>query len=41
MSVMKLIHRPLSDEDLRKLLGSDLRILKYSEPPRSETCTSS
>ena len=28
---MKLIHRPLSDEDLRKLLGSDLRILKYSE----------
>jgi hypothetical protein len=31
MSVMKLIHRPLSDEDLRKLLGSDLRILKYSE----------
>jgi len=31
MSVMKLIHRPLSDEDLRKLMGSDLRILKYSE----------
>jgi hypothetical protein len=28
---MKLIHRPLSDADLRNLLGNDLKILKYSE----------
>ena len=30
-SIMRLIHRPLSDADLRNLLGNDLKILKYSE----------
>jgi len=31
MSVLKLIHRSLSDSDLRKLLGTDLKIVKYSD----------
>ena len=31
MRVMKLLHRPLSDDDLRKLLGSDLKIVKYGD----------
>ena len=31
MSVLKLIHRSLSDTDLRKLLGTDLKIVKYSD----------
>ena len=31
MRVMKLLHRPLSDDDLRKLLGSDLKIVQYGD----------
>ena len=31
MSVLKLIHKPLSDGDLRRLLGYDLKILTYPQ----------
>ena len=31
MSVLKLIHRALSDGDLHAILGSDLKIIKYSQ----------
>ena len=31
MSVLKLIHKSLSDADLRHLLGNDFKILKYSQ----------
>jgi len=31
MSVLRLIHHPLSDDDLRKLLGPKLKIVKYSQ----------
>ena len=30
MSVLSLIHKPLSDDDLRRILGSSLKIVKYS-----------
>ena len=30
-SILKIINKALSDEDLRKILGSDLKILKYSD----------
>ena len=36
-SVLSLIHKPLSDADLRNLLGSDLKILKYSELATTKT----
>ena len=29
--LLKLIHKPLSDDDLRRVLGDDLKILKYSD----------
>ena len=31
MSIVKLIHKPLSDADIRKILGHDTKIIKYSE----------
>ena len=31
MSVLKLIHKPLSDDDLRHILGEDIKIIKYSQ----------
>ena len=31
MSVRKLIHKALSDSDIRTILGADTKILKYSE----------
>ena len=31
MSLLRLIHHPLSDDDLRKLLGPKLKIVKYSQ----------
>ena len=31
MSVLRLIHRPLSDDDLRHILGSGIKIIKYSQ----------
>ena len=37
MSVLKLIHRSLSDSDLRKLLGTDLKIcLLYTSDAADE-----
>ena len=30
-SILKIVHKALSDEDLRKILGNDLKILKYSD----------
>jgi hypothetical protein len=30
MSVLSLIHKPLSDDDLRRILGARLKIVKYS-----------
>ena len=29
--LLKLVHKPLSDDDLRRVLGDDLKILKYSD----------
>ena len=29
--LLKLVHKPLSDEDLRRVLGDDLKIVKYSD----------
>ena len=31
MSIVKLIHKALSDSDIRKILGHDTKIIKYSE----------
>ena len=31
MSIIKLIHKALSDSDIRKILGHDTKIIKYSE----------
>ena len=31
MSIIKLIHRALSDTDIRHILGHDTKIIKYSE----------
>ena len=31
MSSIKLIHEALSDSDIRKILGHDTKIIKYSE----------
>ena len=31
MSIAKLIHKALSDSDIRKILGHDTKIIKYSE----------
>ena len=31
MYILKLINKPLSDADLAKILGSDVKIIKYSE----------
>ena len=31
MSVLRLIHRPLSDDDIRTLLGSGVKIIKYGD----------
>ena len=31
MSVLRLIHRPLSDDDLRHILGNDIKIIKYAQ----------
>ena len=31
MSALRLIHRPLSDEDLRRILGSGVKIIKYGQ----------
>ena len=30
-SVLKLIHKPLSDADLRRILGNDIKIVVYSQ----------
>ena len=30
MSIVKLIHKALSDKDIRKILGHDTKIVKYS-----------
>ena len=37
MSVLRLIHHPLSDDDLRELLGPKLKIVKYSHLTASPT----
>ena len=29
--LLKLVHKPLSDDDLRRVLGEDLKIIKYSD----------
>lgn len=31
MSIYKMVHKPLSDADLRKILGNDTKIIEYSE----------
>ena len=31
MSIIKLIHKALSDSDIRRILGQDTKIIKYSE----------
>ena len=31
MSIVKLIHRALSDSDIRRILGHDTKVIKYSE----------
>ena len=31
MSLIKLIHKALSDSDIRKILGHETKIIKYSE----------
>ena len=31
MSILKLVHRALSDSDLRRILGAGTKIIKYSE----------
>ena len=31
MEILRLIHKPLSDADIRKILGTDTKIIKYSE----------
>ena len=31
MSIVKLIHKPLSDTDIRRILGEDTKVIKYSE----------
>ena len=31
MSIVKLIHKALSDSDIRKILAHDTKIIKYSE----------
>jgi len=31
MTIAKMIHRALSDSDLRRILGRDMKIIKYSE----------
>ena len=31
MSIIKLIHKALSDTDIRKILGQDTKIIKYAE----------
>ena len=31
MSILKLVHRALSDSDLRRILGRETKIIKYSE----------
>ena len=31
MSLLKLIHKALSDSDIRKILGHTTKIIKYSE----------
>jgi hypothetical protein len=31
MSVLKLIHKPLSDLDLQHILGNDIKIIKYAD----------
>ena len=31
MSIIKLIHKALSDSDIRRILGHDTKIIKYSE----------
>ena len=31
MSIVKLIHKALSDSDIRKILGHDTKIIKYSD----------
>ena len=31
MEIARLINKPLSDADIRKILGSDTKIIKYSE----------
>ena len=34
MSIVKLIHKALSDSDIRKILGHETKIIKYSELAR-------
>ena len=36
-NIMKIIHQPLSDDNLRKVLGKDTKIIKYSELAKYET----
>ena len=31
MSIIKLVHRALSNSDIRRILGHDTKIIKYSE----------
>ena len=31
MEITRLIHKPLSDADIQKILGPDAKIIKYSE----------
>ena len=31
MSIVKLIHKALSDTDIRRILGNDTKVIKYSE----------
>ena len=31
MSIIKLIHKALSDSDIRQILGQDTKVIKYSE----------
>ena len=31
MSIVKLIHKALSDTDIRRILGNGTKVIKYSE----------
>ena len=37
MSILKLVHRALSDSDLRRILGAGTKIIKYSELSRFQS----